>query len=98
MDDWPSKLARMKRRRRAKRLKYLERKKRNKMGFAEIFTALEELAVSSKSDDCEAVVPTNSCKVCGVLDEQKPMCFRGEDWCCDKHRKQILGDSPQKRH
>lgn len=42
----------------------------------------------------------NPCKVkdCGKTDDQKPMAFRGEDWCSDKHRKLIEGDhTPQRR-
>lgn len=29
------------------------------------------------------------CGVCGKTDEKKPMCFRGEKWCSDLHRKMI---------
>lgn len=34
------------------------------------------------------------CKVCKTPDDQKPMVFRGEDWCCDTHRKMIVGELP----
>lgn len=33
-----------------------------------------------------------ACKVCGKPDSDKPMAFRGEDWCCDRHRKFIIGE------
>ena len=26
---------------------------------------------------------------CGKVDNEKPMCFRGEPWCCDNHRKLV---------
>jgi hypothetical protein len=29
------------------------------------------------------------CRVCGTADPDKPQIFRGEDWCCDHHRKII---------
>lgn len=32
------------------------------------------------------------CLVCGVLDGEKPMAFRGEDYCSDNHRKVIIGE------
>lgn len=32
------------------------------------------------------------CRVCGTSDPQKPMVFRGEDFCCDMHRKVMLGE------
>lgn len=33
----------------------------------------------------------NPCLVpwCGKVDAEKPMCFRGEDWCCENHRKLV---------
>ena len=31
------------------------------------------------------------CAVCGRTDPNKPMCFRGESWCCDDHRKLATG-------
>lgn len=34
------------------------------------------------------------CRICKKPDHQKPMCFRGEDWCCDLHRKMITGELP----
>lgn len=27
------------------------------------------------------------CRVCSTPDEQKPQIFRGEAWCCDRHKK-----------
>jgi hypothetical protein len=30
------------------------------------------------------------CMVCGKSDDKKPMCFRGEKWCCDAHRKLLV--------
>lgn len=33
-----------------------------------------------------------NCLVCGKPDPEKAMAFRGEDWCCDRHRKMILGE------
>jgi len=38
------------------------------------------------------------CKVCGAKDDQKPMVFRGEDFCCDLHRKMLSGELPMNRH
>lgn len=35
---------------------------------------------------------SNPCKVCGTPDSQKPMCFRGEEWCSDDHRKVLSGE------
>lgn len=32
------------------------------------------------------------CRVCGTEDQDKPMAFRGEDWCSDNHRKIIAGE------
>lgn len=43
-------------------------------------------------------VQMNPCKVCGLTDENKPTCFRGEDWCCENHRKILVGDSKQKTY
>lgn len=36
----------------------------------------------------------NPCEVkgCGKTDGDKPMCFRGERWCSDLHRKAIVGE------
>lgn len=36
------------------------------------------------------------CKVkgCGTVDADKPMVFRGEDWCSDTHRKILNGELP----
>lgn len=34
----------------------------------------------------------NDCEICKMPDHKKPMCFRGERWCCDKHRKMVLGE------
>lgn len=36
------------------------------------------------------------CKVCGKPDNEKPMCFRGEDYCCELHRKQLAGEPSKK--
>lgn len=32
-----------------------------------------------------------NCKVCNKDDSQKPMAFRGEEWCSEAHRKEIQG-------
>ena len=40
------------------------------------------------------------CRVCSTPDEQKPQIFRGEDWCCDRHKKIINGEilpTPEER-
>jgi hypothetical protein len=29
------------------------------------------------------------CLICGKEDGEKPMAFRGTDWCCDDHRKEL---------
>lgn len=34
--------------------------------------------------------PDHPCLVCGKTDREKAMAFRGEDWCCELHRKQIV--------
>jgi hypothetical protein len=34
----------------------------------------------------------NECKTCGKPDAEKPMCFRGEDWCSEIHRKKQAGE------
>lgn len=34
----------------------------------------------------------NACEACGTTDDKKPMCFRGERWCSEDHRKEILGE------
>lgn len=33
----------------------------------------------------------HACGVCGTEDRDKPMCFRGDPWCSDNHRKQVTG-------
>lgn len=40
------------------------------------------------------IFPMNPCKVegCGKTDDQKPMAFRGEDYCSDIHRKILAGE------
>lgn len=30
-----------------------------------------------------------ACLICGKSDSDKPMCFRGENYCSDTHRKMI---------
>lgn len=35
---------------------------------------------------------THPCLVCGKQDAEKPNCFRGSDWCCENHRKEIQGN------
>ena len=35
------------------------------------------------------------CEVCGKFDDEKPMCFRGERWCSEVHRKMIVGELPR---
>ena len=32
------------------------------------------------------------CRVCGVDDANRPTIFRGEPYCCDRHRKIIDGE------
>lgn len=39
----------------------------------------------------------NPCEICKMTDNKKPMCFRTERWCSDRHRKVIQGDVPVKR-
>ena len=34
----------------------------------------------------------SDCRVCGTRDDKKPQIFRNESWCCDNHRKIILGE------
>lgn len=41
-----------------------------------------------------------NCRVCGTEDKDKPAIFRGEEFCCDRHRKIIAGDilpTPEER-
>ena len=33
-----------------------------------------------------------NCRVCDTPDEAKPQIFKGEDYCCDRHRKIIAGE------
>lgn len=40
----------------------------------------------------EHVGSSYPCGVCGTEDRDKPMCFRGDPWCSDNHRKQMLGE------
>jgi hypothetical protein len=42
---------------------------------------------------CQAVIDELSC---AKIDRDKPQIFRGEDWCCEQHRKLVLhqGDRP----
>jgi hypothetical protein len=35
---------------------------------------------------------SNNCLVCGKPDEEKAMCFKGEDWCCENHRKVLVAN------
>jgi hypothetical protein len=37
----------------------------------------------------------NPCEICKKADHEKPTCFRGEKWCCDNHRKMIIGELPR---
>lgn len=37
-----------------------------------------------------------NCKVCNKDDSQKPMAFRGEEWCSEAHRKEIQGTTAWK--
>jgi hypothetical protein len=39
-----------------------------------------------------APVPDHPCLVCGKGDGDKPMVFRGEQWCSDNHRKVVIGE------
>lgn len=34
------------------------------------------------------------CEICEKKDTEKPMCFKGVDWCCENHRKIIVGELP----
>jgi hypothetical protein len=42
--------------------------------------------------------PLNACLVCGKPDSEKPMSFKGEDWCCEIHRKVIVEASSKKEY
>lgn len=33
---------------------------------------------------------THPCQICGTEDQDKPMCFRYEPWCCQNHRHMVL--------
>lgn len=30
------------------------------------------------------------CEYCGKMDDDKPMAFKGEKWCCELHRKYLV--------
>lgn len=34
------------------------------------------------------------CRVCGTSDKNKPMVFRGENYCCERHRK-LIAEEPK---
>lgn len=54
------------------------------------------LSASEALDGDDAPPVTHrSCKVCGLPDDQKPMVYRGEDWCCEQHRKVLTGEVPR---
>lgn len=38
------------------------------------------------------------CRVCKKTDDQKPMCFRGEEWCCESHRRIVMRDTEELAH
>jgi hypothetical protein len=44
---------------------------------------MSETAAQTPPDRAE-----KPCLVCGRV-EDKPMCYRGEPWCCNRHRKQV---------
>jgi hypothetical protein len=44
-------------------------------------------AVSGCSD-----IRDKPCRVCGTSDTEKPMVFRGSDFCCEQHRKVGMGE------
>lgn len=44
--------------------------------------------------DIETPKGTYPCKVCGKKDHEKAMCFRGENWCSELHRKVLIGEEP----
>lgn len=33
-----------------------------------------------------------NCQVCNTPDDLKPMCFKGEQYCCEDHRKILDGE------
>lgn len=36
----------------------------------------------------------SDCAVCGTPDSDKPMCYKGENYCSENHRKVIAGEKP----
>lgn len=34
----------------------------------------------------------HACRICQKPDAEKPMTFRGTDWCCEMHRKMTAGE------
>lgn len=38
------------------------------------------------------------CEVCGKLDHEKPMAFRGERWCSERHRQVMRPEPPKKSY
>ena len=34
----------------------------------------------------------SKCLICGKEEKQKPMAFRGEEYCSDRHRKVLAGE------
>lgn len=39
---------------------------------------------------CRAIIGMPETYRCGRKDQDKPMCFRGTDWCCEDHRKLVV--------
>lgn len=37
-------------------------------------------------------MPNKLCKICGKNDSERPLVFRGEEFCCDDHRKMLTGE------
>lgn len=55
--------------------------------MARSLPAKPKLAVSACSG-----VRDRPCEVCGTNNANRPMVFRGEDYCSDLHRKVIIGE------
>lgn len=51
-----------------------------------------------RSYNADNSVNHHPCRVCGKVDAEKPAAFRGEDWCCENHRKVVQKDPPKKRY
>ena len=66
------------------------------LSFEEAFANWDWSKIQILDSNGELVINMNPCEVCGKTDPEKPTCFRGEKWCCELHRKMIVGELPKR--